>query len=57
MLQLAVVNFCSGIHVPEMVYIQVYPDTETLKYIGEYWNSSGVPVLPENVIFTFFRKS
>ena len=21
---------------------------------GEYWNISGVPVLPENVIFTFF---
>ena len=23
--------------------------------IGEYWNFFGVPVLPENVIFTFFR--
>ena len=23
--------------------------------IGEYWNISGVPVLPENVIFTFLR--
>ena len=23
--------------------------------IGEYWNIYGVPVLPENVIFTFFR--
>ena len=23
--------------------------------IGEYWNILGVPVLPENVIFTFFR--
>ena len=23
--------------------------------IDEYWNISGVPVLPENVIFTFFR--
>ena len=23
--------------------------------IIEYWNVSGVPVLPENVIFTFFR--
>ena len=23
--------------------------------IGEYWNTFGVPVLPENVIFTFFR--
>ena len=23
--------------------------------IGEYWNISGVPVLSENVIFTFFR--
>ena len=23
--------------------------------IGEYWNISGVPVLPENAIFTFFR--
>ena len=23
--------------------------------IGEYWNISGVPVLPENMIFTFFR--
>ena len=23
--------------------------------IGEYWNSFGVPVLPENVIFTFYR--
>ena len=22
---------------------------------GEYWNISGVTVLPENVIFTFFR--
>ena len=26
-----------------------------LPSIGEYWNNSGVPVLPENVIFTFFR--
>ena len=24
--------------------------------IGQYWNISGVPVLAENVIFTFFRK-
>ena len=23
--------------------------------IGEYWNISGVPVLPKNVIVTFFR--
>ena len=23
--------------------------------IGEYWNISGVPVLSENVLFTFFR--
>ena len=23
--------------------------------IGKYWNISGVPVLTENVIFTFFR--
>ena len=23
--------------------------------IGEYWNTFDVPVLPENVIFTFFR--
>ena len=23
--------------------------------IGEYWNISGVQVLPENVIYTFFR--
>ena len=23
--------------------------------IGEYWNISGVPVLSENVTFTFFR--
>ena len=23
--------------------------------IGKYWNISAVPVLPENVIFTFFR--
>ena len=23
--------------------------------IGEYWNILGIPVLPENVIFTFFR--
>ena len=23
--------------------------------IGKYWNISGVPVLPGNVIFTFFR--
>ena len=23
--------------------------------IGEYWNISSVPVLPENVIFTFFK--
>ena len=23
--------------------------------IAEYWNISGVPVLPENVIFLFFR--
>ena len=22
---------------------------------GEYWNIFGVPVFPENVIFTFFR--
>ena len=26
-----------------------------LPSIGEYWNILGVPVLPENVIFTFFR--
>ena len=23
--------------------------------IGEYWNISGVPVLPENVMFRFFK--
>ena len=23
--------------------------------IGQYWNIFGVPVLPENVILTFFR--
>ena len=23
--------------------------------IGQYWNIFGVPVLPENVIFTFFK--
>ena len=23
--------------------------------IGEYWNISGVPALPENMIFMFFR--
>ena len=23
--------------------------------IGKYWNIFGVPVLPENVIFTFLR--
>ena len=25
--------------------------------IGEYWNISGVPVLPENVIFMSFRRA
>ena len=30
------------------------PDTEHPS-IGEYGNISGVPVLPKNVIFTFFR--
>ena len=32
------------------------PDTETSS-IGEYWNTSGVAVLPINVICTFFRTS
>ena len=26
-----------------------------LPSIGEYWNISCIPVLPENVIFTYFR--
>ena len=32
--------------------------SQILEYpsIGEYWNISGVPVLPEKAIFTFFRK-
>ena len=30
------------------------PDTG-MSSIDEYWNIFGVPVLPENVIFTFFR--
>ena len=39
--------------VPEKVYFrsQILECPST----GEYWNISGVPVLPENVIFTFFR--
>ena len=24
---------------------------------GEYWNISGVPVLPENVIFTYLKSA
>ena len=45
--------------------IFLFQDTEKVYFrsqilerpsIGEYWNISGVPVLPENVIFTFFRK-
>ena len=38
---------------PEKVYFrsQILERTS----IGEYWNISGVPVLPENVIFMFFR--
>ena len=36
---------------------KVYFRSQILEHssIGEYWNISGVPVLPENVIFTFFR--
>ena len=38
---------------PEKVYLR----SQILERpsIGEYWNISSVPVLPENVIFTFFR--
>ena len=38
---------------PEKVYFrsQILEHTS----IDKYWNISGVPVLPENVIFTFFR--
>ena len=36
--------------------IKVYFTSQILEHpsIGEYWNISGVPVLPVNVIFTFF---
>ena len=36
---------------------KVYFRSQILEHpsIGEYWNISGVPVLLENVIFTFFR--
>ena len=36
---------------------KVYLRSQILEHpsIDEYWNISGVPVLPENVIFTFFR--
>ena len=35
----------------------VYFSSQVLEHssIGENWNISGVPVLPENVIFTFLR--
>ena len=36
---------------------KVYFRSQTLEHpsIGEYWNIFGVPVLPENVLLTFFR--
>ena len=36
---------------------KVYFRSQILEFpsIGEYWNTFGIPVLPENVIFTFFR--
>ena len=36
---------------------KVYLRSQILKHpsIGEYWDTYGVPVLPESVIFTLFR--
>ena len=41
-------------HISEKVYFR--SQILGCPSIGEYWNISGVPVLPENVILTFFRK-
>ena len=38
---------------PEKVYVR--SQILERRSIGEYWNISGVPVLPENVIFTSFK--
>ena len=40
------------------IQIHMYCRSQILECpsIGEYWSISGVPVLPENVIFTFFVK-
>ena len=42
---------------PKCCWEKVYFRSQILERpsIGEYWNILGVPVLPENVIFTFFR--
>ena len=45
-------DFYSLIELLEKVYLRSQI-LECLS-IGEYWNISGVPVLPENVIFMFF---
>ena len=49
------VYFCWGVCV--FVLEKVYFRSQILERpsIGEYWNIFDVPVLPENVIFTFFR--
>ena len=41
-----------------LLQVKVYFRSHILERpsIGEYWIISGVPVLPENVTFTFFRK-
>ena len=49
----AVFSYLFYINIREKVYFR----SQILECpsIGEYWNISNVPVLPENVIFTFFR--
>ena len=39
----------------EKVYFRSQPEILERPGIGEYWNISSVPVLPKNVMLTFFR--
>ena len=42
-------------HIPDLEKVYFRSQILERPSIGEYWNISGVPVLPENVIFMFFR--
>ena len=52
-----VYNFAKMHNVQKDVTEKVHFRSQILERpsIGEYWNNLGVPVLSENVIFTFFR--